>query len=132
MTASRQHRLTRRQTLGAAGLAGAAIVVGRGPLRLGLPGVGGPEPAAAASCVLTPAKTEGPYFVDELLNRSDIRSNSDGTNTRPGVPLELTITVLRIDDDCAPAEGAVVDVWHCDAGGLYSDVSQNGTVGQNY
>ena len=132
MTADRQHRLTRRQTLGAAGIAGAAIVVGRGPLRLGLPGADGPEPAAAASCVLTPAKTEGPYFVDELLNRSDIRSNSDGTNARPGVPLELTITVLRIDDDCAPAQDAVVDVWHCDAGGLYSDVSQNGTVGQNY
>src|SRR4051812_29276698 len=100
MNPDRRHLLTRRQTLGAAGLAGAAIVVGRGPLRLGLPGAGGPERAAAASCVLTPAKTDGPYFVDELLNRSDIRSNSDGSGTRPGVPLELAITVLRIDDDC--------------------------------
>jgi protocatechuate 3,4-dioxygenase beta subunit len=74
----------------------------------------------------------GPLFVDELLKRSDIRANSDGTGTRPGFRLDLSITVLRIDDDCAPAEEAVVDIWHCDAHGSYSDVSQNGTVGQNF
>jgi protocatechuate 3,4-dioxygenase beta subunit len=134
MNSDRRHLLTRRQTIGAAaGLAGAALVAGRGPLRGVLPGSAAePDRATAASCVLTPEKTEGPYFVDELLNRSDIRTNSDGSNARPGVPLALEITVLRIDDDCAPATGAVVDVWHCDAGGLYSDVAQNGTTGQDF
>ena len=29
-----------------------------------------------AQCVVTPALTEGPYFVDEMLNRSDIRTRS--------------------------------------------------------
>jgi protocatechuate 3,4-dioxygenase beta subunit len=133
-TEKHRHLLTRRQTIGAAGLLAGAVIVGRGPLKLGgLPG-GATEPdsAAAASCILTPEKTEGPYFVDELLKRSDVRSNSDGSNTRPGFRLDLTITVLRTDDDCAPAEGAVVDIWHCDAAGSYSDVSQNGTVGQNF
>lgn len=127
------HSLTRRQTLGAAGLVGAAFALGRGPFRLGerLSGVE-PEPAAAASCLLTPAKTEGPFFVDEMLRRSDVRSNLDGSNTRPGFPLALTITVLRTDDDCAPAEGAVIDIWHCDASGSYSDVAQNGTSGQTF
>ena len=38
--------------------------------------------AASATCVMTPAKTEGPYFVDELLDRSDIRASKDGG--RPG------------------------------------------------
>ena len=134
MNPDRRHLLTRRQTLGAAaGVAGAALVVGRGPLGDLLSGdAADPDRAAAASCVLTPEKTEGPFFVDELLNRSDIRSNSDGSNTRPGAPLELAITVLRIDDDCAPARGAVVDIWHCDAGGLYSAVAENGTTGQTY
>ena len=129
MNPDRRHLLTRRQTLGAAaGLAGAALVV-----KLGLAGgAAEPDGAAAASCVLTPEKTEGPFFVEELLNRSDIRSNSNGSSRRPGVPLDLEITVLRIDDDCAPATGAVVDVWHCDAGGLYSDVSANGTAGQDF
>jgi protocatechuate 3,4-dioxygenase beta subunit len=124
--------LTRRQTLGIAGATGAALVVGRGPFNLRGGGAASPDTAAAASCVLTPEKTEGPYFVDELLNRSDIRSNSDATGTRPGFRFDLTMTVLRIDDDCAPAEGAIVDIWHCDASGSYSNVSQNGTVGQNF
>src|SRR5436305_317301 len=41
------------------------------------------QPAAASSvpsCVLRPAQTEGPYFVEEKLNRSDIRVDpSDGS-----------------------------------------------------
>lgn len=123
--------ITRRTAIGTAGAAGAALLLGRGALELvGTPGF--EQSAQAASCVLTPEKTEGPYFVDERLNRSDIRSNSDGSGTREGVPLELTINVIRVDEDCAPAAGVVVDVWHADAEGSYSDVSQNGTVGQDF
>lgn len=128
--------LTRRQTLAVAGLAGAAYVVGRGPLGIGPSGAATATTSAeAASCVLTPAKTEGPYWVDELLNRSDIRSDSDGSNTRDGVLLTLTITVVREDEDCAPAEGVTVDIWHCDAEGNYSDESastQDNTLGHDY
>jgi protocatechuate 3,4-dioxygenase beta subunit len=70
-----------------------------------------------------PAQTEGPYFVDEKLNRSDIRSDpSDGT-IKPGTPLELTFAVSQLGTgSCTPISGAVVDVWHCDADGVYSDV----------
>ena len=31
-------------------------------------------PSRAPGCVLTPEQTEGPYFVDEHLERSDIRA----------------------------------------------------------
>jgi protocatechuate 3,4-dioxygenase beta subunit len=75
-------------------------------------------PAAAAatggaSCTLYPRQTEGPFFLDSDLLRRDI------TEGRPGTPLALELRVLRADT-CAPLEGAVVDVWHCDASGVYS------------
>jgi protocatechuate 3,4-dioxygenase beta subunit len=69
----------------------------------------------AADCVLTPELTEGPYYLDLDLVRSDI------TEGQPGVPFDLAVTVVDADS-CEPIEGAAVDVWHCDAGGAYSGV----------
>jgi len=75
-------------------------------------------------CVVTPAQTEGPYFVDERLNRSDIRSDPADGSQRPGIPLLLTLRIAAIDaGGCAPLAGAMVDIWHCDADGAYSDVT---------
>jgi protocatechuate 3,4-dioxygenase beta subunit len=75
------------------------------------------------SCVVKPAQTDGPYFVDEMLNRSDIRSDlSDaGIPPTPGAELLLTIGVYRAGGACAPVSGALVDIWQCDAFGVYSD-----------
>ena len=74
-------------------------------------------------CVVRPASTPGPYYVDEKLQRSDIRSDpSDGT-VKEGIPLALTLNVSSIAKGaCAPLVGAIVDVWQCDAHGVYSDV----------
>ncbi|HEX6714630.1 MAG TPA: intradiol ring-cleavage dioxygenase [Thermoleophilaceae bacterium] len=120
-----EHRgLTRRHALGAASAAGVAYLVAGAP-RPSFGGVGA-EDAVAATCVMTPAKTEGPYFVDEKLNRSDIREGQDG------VPLVLTMHVFDGSRDCAPVEGAQVDIWHANAGGKYSDESANGTVGEKW
>lgn len=86
-----------------------------------------PTPQTAAPtppvCIVRPEQTEGPYFVDEMLQRSDIRSDpSDGT-VKEGVPLRLTFRVTQLaGTGCAPLVGAQVDVWHCDALGVYSDV----------
>jgi protocatechuate 3,4-dioxygenase beta subunit len=78
---------------------------------------------AATGCVVRPALTEGPYFVDERLNRSDIRTDPADGSTRPGVPLRLTFRVTRSSGStCATLAGVFVDVWHCDALGTYSDV----------
>lgn len=89
-----------------------------------------PGGAIAVNCVAVPELTEGPYFVDELLNRSDIRSDPSNDTLSAGAPLVMTIKVF--DSNCAPLAGADVDLWHCDADGLYSDVSANGTVGQKF
>jgi protocatechuate 3,4-dioxygenase beta subunit len=74
-----------------------------------------------------PALTEGPYFVDERLNRSDIRTDPADGSTRPGVPLRITFRVTRASGNtCAALAGVFVDVWHCDALGTYSDVQGAG------
>ncbi len=75
------------------------------------------------SCIVRPALTEGPYFVDEKLDRSDIRSDPATGAVRPGALLTLNFLVSRVSGSaCTALSGAVVDVWHCDALGLYSDV----------
>lgn len=75
-------------------------------------------------CVLTPEQTEGPYFSDQRLNRFDIRRDSADGTVKPGVPLSLTLRVQAVSPGrCVPLAGAIVDIWHCDATGIYSDVA---------
>ena len=94
-------------------------------------------------CVVRPEQTEGPYFVDEKLNRFDIRSDPSDGSVKPGVPLRLVFQVSQSDRPlgvaggnraCTPLSGAVVDVWHCDAQGIYSDVNERrfNTVGKKF
>lgn len=125
-------RLSRRQTLGAAGAAGGALMVGCGARLAGLETTDAVQSADAASCVLTPAKTVGPYFVDELLNRKDIRSDPGTGTVSTGVPLSLTFKLQNQDDDCRPVTGATVDIWHCDSQGKYSDIASEGTSGKKF
>ena len=83
--------------------------------------------AALPSCVVRPEQTEGPYFVDEKLNRSDIRVDPSDKSVKPGVPLRLEFHVSRVAAGaCAPLAGVIVDIWHCDALGIYSDVHDAG------
>jgi protocatechuate 3,4-dioxygenase beta subunit len=106
--------LTRREALALIGASGAALL-------------GGAFPTSAATgaqpgCVVRPTQTEGPFFVDGELERSDIRSDMRGGNVRPGTPLKLKFNVARIGGDrCAALAGAQVHVWHSDATGGYSD-----------
>ncbi|MFT4118669.1 intradiol ring-cleavage dioxygenase [Bradyrhizobium sp.] len=65
------------------------------------------------SCILTPQAEEGPFYSDPKLVRSDI------TEGRPGIPLRLRLRVIEAGP-CTPVTGARVDIWHCDAKGLYS------------
>jgi protocatechuate 3,4-dioxygenase beta subunit len=99
----------------AAGSAGQASALGQG--RAGQPGSAGAASAGElpgeTSCVLTPAQTEGPFFFDTGLSRGDLREG------KPGVTLELSLRVVDADG-CTPLEGALVEVWHADAAGIYS------------
>jgi protocatechuate 3,4-dioxygenase beta subunit len=64
-------------------------------------------------CVLTPELTEGPYYVSGEKLRRDI------TEGKPGSPLLLNLEVLNART-CKVIKNATVEIWHCDAGGVYS------------
>lgn len=83
---------------------------------------------AVPSCVVRPALTDGPFFVDGKLDRSDIRSDPATGAVSAGVPLVLTLNVSRLSGSaCTGLADAVVDLWQCDAVGVYSDVAGSGT-----
>jgi len=91
------------------------------------PTTGASASASMPACVVRPELTEGPYFVDERLNRSDIRSDPGTGVVEEGALLALTFRVSQVGDgSCTPLEGAWVDIWHCNALGVYSDVSDPG------
>jgi protocatechuate 3,4-dioxygenase beta subunit len=101
--------LTRRRFL----VAGAALVT---TLEL--------KPFAFATdvCRLIPEQEEGPYYVAGELFRSNI------VEGKPGVPLSLRIQVLDARS-CKPLANAAVDVWHCDAVGLYAGFTKQNPMG---
>jgi protocatechuate 3,4-dioxygenase beta subunit len=110
------HRMTRREAVALVGLTGVALL----SRRAGAQGTG-----RVPACVVRPQQTEGPFFIDDKLNRSDIRSDPGRSDARPGAILELAFAVSRLGGGgCAPLGGAQVDVWHCDATGAYSDGAQ--------
>jgi protocatechuate 3,4-dioxygenase beta subunit len=76
------------------------------------------------SCVLIPEETEGPYPLD--LSGDDEFLRTDITEGRPGVPLTLSLVLVDVGSGCTPVADARVDVWHCDADGVYSGFDQPG------
>jgi len=116
--------LDRREAIALLGLAGGAVLLGCGGA------------AQGPACALAPALTAGPYWLDEGLDRSDLRWDTHGLavpDPRPGVPLLLDIRLVTSSEEgCHPVHGAQVDLWHCDALGLYSDVTPSGTAGQDF
>jgi protocatechuate 3,4-dioxygenase beta subunit len=130
--------LTRREVLGLIG--GSALLAACTPATLSSPSASAtatsaPAAAVLPSCVVRPALTEGPYFVDEKLNRSDIRSDPSTGAVKAGLPLALTFLVSRVSGSaCTALASATVDVWHCDALGVYSDASDPSfnTKGQKF
>lgn len=129
--------LSRREALALLGVAGAGMVASRVKAQAGLDRLAASAPPWMPACIVTPAQTEGPYFVDEKLNRVDIRPDPGTGRVSAGSPLDLEIRVYRVaNGSCTPYQNAVVDIWQCDAMGLYSDVKDmNGffdTAGQKF
>ncbi|MDX3575722.1 intradiol ring-cleavage dioxygenase [Streptomyces sp. FL07-04A] len=124
--------LTRRKVVVAG--AGAAVAVGAGgALAAGAfagekkPAKGGAEATASAgsaeACyLLTSETTEGPYYIDADKIRRDI------TEDKEGIPLTLALKVID-SRTCKPVAGAAVDIWHCDALGIYSGYESLSTGG---
>ena len=92
------------------------------------------QPCPETKADRTPQQTEGPYFVDEMLNRSDIRSDPSDGSVQDGIPLRLIIHIQDFgkNGSCIPLKGAHVDIWHANSQGLYSDIQQAGTEGKKF
>jgi len=70
----------------------------------------------AAACTVTNTETAGPF--PTLTPASLVRSNIIGTRT--GVAFTINITVKNVNNSCNPLSGVIVDIWHCDKDGNYS------------
>jgi len=112
--------VTRRHVL--EGLAGAGAGLA-GARLLGTPL--GASPAQAAACTLTAEQEEGPYYLDLEKIRKNV------TEGKSGLRLDLHVTIVD-SSSCEPIEGVAVDIWHCDAVGVYSGFSAEGTSGKTY
>lgn len=112
--------LNRREAVRLMAVGSAAMMVGYRP---------GTAASGLPKCVAKPEATVGPYFIDRQLNRSDIRSDPATKAVCEGAPLLLAFNVMQIEaGQCSALPGATVDVWQCDAVGVYSGVTDN-TVG---
>jgi protocatechuate 3,4-dioxygenase beta subunit len=69
--------------------------------------------AAPQTCALAQEQILGPYYLEKDLIRKNITEN------KPGLPLRLKLRFLDASS-CLPLRGAAIDIWQCDAGGLYS------------
>lgn len=125
-----QTHIGRRDAIGRIGFAGVALLAGA----CGDGNTTGPSEStdttsgttsSNAACVLTPTLTEGPFYFDAGQIRRDI------TEGRPGTPLLLALEVVNASS-CSPTRDAVVDIWHCDAIGLYSGYGSEGTAGERF
>ncbi|SEF74660.1 Protocatechuate 3,4-dioxygenase beta subunit [Nonomuraea solani] len=76
----------------------------------------------ASTCTLTATTTQGPYYFDADKIRSDIREDREGTRLRVAIKVQDSET-------CKPLGNAVVEIWHCDAAGLYSGAESQSTGG---
>jgi len=75
------------------------------------------NPVVTGSCTVSPSETAGPFPIKTPadLVRENIISD------RAGVALLINLTIQTQASDCGPAAGLLVDVWHCDAAGNYSE-----------
>ncbi|MFD5227832.1 intradiol ring-cleavage dioxygenase [Streptomyces qaidamensis] len=120
--------LTRRQVVVAGGAAMAAV--GAGSV-LAMTASADEEVASSASTAsdnmetcykLTSETTEGPYYIDADKLRRDVTEDQDG------IPLTLRLKVIDADT-CKPLANAAVDIWHCNALGVYSGYEAMGSGG---
>ncbi|MCW3061372.1 MAG: intradiol ring-cleavage dioxygenase [Capsulimonas sp.] len=132
--------ITRREVLSIFGAAGVVMIAGCGgggssSAATSTGTTTGTTTGSTASATATPEGEIGPYFVDDStagFNRSNILTNIDGTSKQAGVPLALKIYIRDTQNSLAAMEGVQVDIWHCNAYGVYSDEANQGTSDQTW
>jgi protocatechuate 3,4-dioxygenase beta subunit len=84
--------------------------------------------SSSTGCSVTNSETEGPFptKTPSSLVQSNIVSD------RTGVPFTMTLTIQNVNASCANLQGAIVDIWHCDKDGNYSEYGGTGMQPTNY
>ncbi len=84
--------------------------------------------SSASNCTVTNSETAGPFPTKSPANfvRKDIRDD------RTGVAFTMNVTIKNANASCAALSGALVDVWHCDKDGNYSEYGGTGMQSTNY
>jgi len=131
---------SRREALGLLGMLG----VGAGAAACGASaavadgGIGIGDAASNLDCILTPEATEGPFFVDEKLNRGDLIAGETDPAITNGLPLGIGFSIFAVSGNaCTPVSNAFVDIWQADVNGTYSDEASSifqptGTAGKKF
>lgn len=73
------------------------------------------------SCILSPEVTDGPYYV----TGEQVRSNVKEDKYCDGIDLFLEVQYIDVNT-CQPVPDVWVDIWNCNATGLYSGISTSG------
>lgn len=91
-------------------------------------GSGPGSTGTTGSCSTSPTETEGPFPTKTPSSLVTANITSD----RTGVPFTIKITVNNKNNNCAALAGAIVDIWHCDKDGNYSEYGGTGMQSTNY
>lgn len=75
-----------------------------------------------SSCSVTNSETEGPFPTKSPATLAINNIVSD----RKGTPLTIKVYIRNVNASCAILKDAIVDIWHCDAAGLYSEYGGTG------
>ncbi|TCN60479.1 intradiol ring-cleavage dioxygenase [Flavobacterium circumlabens] len=69
------------------------------------------------TCTVSPSETKGPFPIKtpSQLVLENIKSD------RIGIALLINLTIESKNNNCLPLAGVLVDVWHCDKDGNYSE-----------
>jgi protocatechuate 3,4-dioxygenase beta subunit len=121
--------ISRRRSLAILATTGSGLLLARsgsfGGAALAATSEGDASVAAGSICSLTAEQEEGPYYVAVDTVRSDVIGG------QTGLPFRLEVSVVN-STTCRPLKNAAVDIWHCNAAGVYSDESSEGTIGQTW
>lgn len=80
------------------------------------------------ACSVTNSETAGPF--PTITPASYVRTNMIGDRT--GVAFTVNINIMNINANCAALQGAIVDIWHCDKDGNYSQYGGTTMQQTNY
>lgn len=73
--------------------------------------------STSGSCSVTSSETAGPFPTKSPS--SLVKSNI--VMDRTGIGFTINITIKNTNASCAALKGALVDIWHCDKDGYYSE-----------